>query len=80
MADDPTPEYTFKRYRAPLVYSTVLDVLENGVVVCQAVHSDDSDGIIVGFSRDGGHKWYGYHKSTATSLDEFQARFERQDA
>jgi len=70
-------DYTFRRYRQPLINSTVLDVFEEGVHVVQAVAcADTPESVLVAFSRDGGRQWYGYHKSTAVTLDDFQARFE----
>lgn len=71
---------TFKRQYAPLIRSDVLDVFDDGKHVVQAVAARDVEGsVLVAFSRDDGHKWYGYHKSTATSLDEFEARMSKED-
>ncbi len=69
--------YTFKRSFAPLINTDVLDIFdEHGHHVVQATSCRDvTDSVLVAFSRDNGHKWYGHHKSDATSLDQFQQRF-----
>jgi hypothetical protein len=71
---------TFKRTHNPLIRSDVLDVFDDGKHVVQAVAARDvPDSVLVAFSRDGGHRWYGHHKSSATSLDEFEARMSKED-
>jgi hypothetical protein len=68
----------FKRTYHPLINSDVSNGFDsNAHHVIQAVAARDAfESVIVAFSRDDGHSWYGYHKSTARSLDEFEARFQ----
>lgn len=74
--------YKFKRYRQPLIHSTVLDVFDaDGQLCVQAVACDDTPhSLMVAFSRDGGRTWWGYHTQRDVTLDEFQSRFETVEA
>lgn len=65
----------FRRSYNPLIRTDVLDGFDEGRHVIQATACRDVPGsVLVAFSKGDG-KWYGYHKSTATTLDEFEGRF-----
>lgn len=70
--------YTFKRHYNPIANCDVLDIFdENGRHGVQATACRDVPGsVLAGFSGDNGHTWYGHHKTSASTLDEFQRRFE----
>lgn len=71
-----TVHFSGARQKAPLINSTVLTLSQDGEQFCQAVHCNDTpDTLMIGFTSDGGHHWYGYHTQRGVTLDEFQARF-----
>lgn len=74
--------YQFKRYYNPIINTDVLNIFdEEGQHRVQATSCRDvPDSVLVAFSRDGGHKWYGHHKSDATTLDQFERRFHEEPA
>lgn len=65
----------FKRSYNPLINTDVSDGFDGKLHVLQATACRDVPGsVLVAFSKGDG-KWYGHHKNSATTLDEFEARF-----
>ena len=73
--------YRFRRTFIPIINTDVLDIFDaEGKHSVQATACRDvPESVLVAFSRDGGYKWFGHHKSTATTLDQFQERFHDED-